>query len=261
MIQRTVYLADCYGATVHLLDLDHPVAWTSLKGGVKGNVPPGSFGAFGPPFPGPVQSGGSTAVSPDGTRLAFLLRGPDGLELWERQLDGSSPPTRLLSLGRLPALRDAGIDRPRLFSGLVWGPGGVAMGLAQLIGFQFGSSSLGAIVTRSDDGRVRTLPLGNLAPGAMAWQPGGKVLAFVDEVGEGGFFQSRYQELRTIDAATGAVRQLGASYGVFNGAVTWSPDGGAIAWSHGPGLLQVLDPEGRALGALDVEGTPDAWVR
>jgi WD40 repeat protein len=260
MIEHTMYVADCFQATVHLLDLDHPDAWTSLKGGIQGTAPRGSFAAFGAPFPGPVQQGASVSVSPDGTRLAFLLRGRDGLEVWERPIDGSSPPVRWLSLGRLPALREAGIDRPKLFSGIVWGPGGLSLGLAQVIGFQFGSSSLGAIVTRSDDGRVRTLALGNLAPGAMAWQPGGHVLAFIDQVGEGGFFQARYQELRTIDVRTGTVRQLAASYGVFNGAAAWSPDGRSIAWSHGPGLLQVLDPTGRALGTLDVEGTPGAWV-
>jgi len=255
---RTLYVDDCRAGVIHVLDLDHPSAWTTLSAGLLSSGERAVFGGF---HGQPIQASAS-AVSPDGRVLAFLLRGPKGMELWSRPLDGSTPPHRLLSVGTLAGLRDAGIDHPQVFSGVVWGPGGLAIGLAQAAGGQFGTGSLGALVVRSDAGRAQVVPLGNLAPGAMAWEPGGHVLAFVDQIGDGGgFFQTRYQELRTVDAETGAVRQLAASNGTYNGSVAWSPDGRALAWSHATGLVQVIDVSGRILASLTVDGAPDAWTR
>jgi len=258
-----VYARDCQGGRLHALDLTQPSGWTTVSSGLKG--------LLGPAFVHSLEGIGSllglavsnsTPVSPDGRRMAFLLKRPGGLELWEATIDGSAPPRRLLAIDQLEALRAAGMAGARLFSGVVWGSAGIAVGLAtNTSGFGFGSTSLGAIVVRTTGGRVQVVPMGNLAPEAMAWQPGGHMLAFVDDIGQGGFFQSRYQELRTIDVATGEVRQLATSSGVFNGAVAWSPNGDAVAWSHAAGLLQLFTPSGATIADVRAEGVPDAWVR
>ncbi len=107
---RTLYVDDCRAGVIHVLDLDHPSAWTTLSAGLLSSGERAVFGGF---HGQPIQASAS-AVSPDGRVLAFLLRGPKGMELWSRPLDGSTPPHRLLSVGTLPGLREAGIDHPQV---------------------------------------------------------------------------------------------------------------------------------------------------
>lgn len=228
------------GFALETLNLAHPVSWHRLR----------------------VRSNCSVAVSPDGRTVAYARTTNRGDEIWTFPSDGSGPPRLLLRLSSIAGLQDLGVARPAVV-GMSWGGGGLAIFAGQLGGASFTGSpwQVGGLLVRRPSGRVIVAPLGASLPGSLAWQPGGRLLAFTDGVSLPRADQVSYWETRTLDPSTGRIRQVGTSATTNRGGVAWSPDGRTLATERAPLTMAFVGPGGAPLGLLPVSGIPLGWSR
>jgi sugar lactone lactonase YvrE len=85
----------------------------------------------------------------------------------------------------------------------------------------------------------------------MAWQPGGRLLAFFENSPRG--------EIQTLDPETGEQRQIAAT-GDF-GKIAWSPDGRVVATSRSPNIIAIIDPrDARQVASTTASGVPIVWL-
>ena len=115
---------------------------------------------------------------------------------------------------------------------------------------QCAHASRSAVVIRRNDGSTLVKPQGRARLRQMAWQPGGRLLAFFDYAPHG--------EVLTLDPDTGEQRQIAAA-GDF-GQVAWAPDGKALATARSQNIVALVDTDGRQVGALPSSGVPLLWL-
>jgi hypothetical protein len=200
------------GGVVSVLDLSNPVSWKT------------------------VGRGCGATVAPDGSQLAYTT---DRALMVMDLPDGT--PREVLRFRDLPELRQARVA-PTSLNELLWGEPGIA--------FQVGDASRSAVAILRADGTTLVKPQGRARLRQMAWQPGGRLLAFFDYAPHG--------EVLTLDPDTGEQRQI-AAVGDF-GELAWAPDGEALATSRSQNIVAVVDPEGRQIDALPASGVPLLWL-
>jgi hypothetical protein len=198
-------------------------------------------------------------ISPDGRWHVWVRRG----EVHRSEIDSGSPPDVIFDLDTVEGLREAGIPRPQVFA-MALGPLGLAVG----VGDSFDAEHAAVIVLPLPEGPggdpadADVLVLGESYPNALAWQPDGRLLAFLICVscssGFGFGQQERIGEVLVYDVATGSSRQIAAGHETMTGLV-WSPDGRALATLWRPNELLIVSPWGRILGRRPVQGLPWDW--
>jgi hypothetical protein len=193
--------------------------------------------------------------------VVFTNRERQALELVPVEGGKARP---LLDLRHFADVSQASIDNPRI-EGVSWGPPGLAVAVSNGTDDQYPYALIvlptsGSVVSANNP---RVIPLGKGLPDGLAWQPGGRVLAFTDCAAcPGPFFRSTFQhptaDLRLYDVRTGRLRDIAASHDGFQGLV-WSPDGDILAshWARGE-VLFVEASTGR-LEREPVDGVPLDW--
>jgi hypothetical protein len=187
-----------------------------------------------------VADGCSAALSPDGNELAYVK----DRTLWKLRLPDGAP-ERLVDLSSVPGLADMGITEDFDQTSLVWGEGGIAVGVGATGGY--------GIVVYRPGGKLRIVSLGSTVVRQMEWQPGGRLLGFGDFVPG-----DQIAEVRLFDPGTGATTQIAATpnYGQFK----WSPDGAVLAVVRTDYVVAFIDTTGRTLTTLPIRGVPDDWA-
>ena len=222
---------------VSVLELAHPTEWRRIARGCGEALSPD----------------GRTVVSTDRERKALELVSVEG---------GKARP--LLDLRHFPGVSRASVADPRV-EGASWGPPGLAVAVANGTDHQYpyGLLVLPTSGSDPDPSDLQVIPLGKGFPDGLAWQPGGRVLAFTDcSECPGPFFRSTFQhpsaDLRLYDLGTGRLRDVAASHDGFQGLV-WSPRGDVLAshWASGE-MLFVEAATGR-LEREPVDGVPLDW--
>jgi hypothetical protein len=207
-----------------------------------------------------ARGGCPGAVSPDG-RWHVWVRGG---QVRRTEIDAGTPPDVILDLDRVEGLRGAGIPRPRVFE-MALGPRGLAMS----VGDSFGAPEHGAVIVLplpdgpgGEPADADVVVLGEAYPNSLAWQPGGRHLAYLACVncfaGFGFGQDERIGEVYVYDATSGASRQVAAGHETMSGLV-WSPDGRALATLWRPNELLIVSARGRVLGRRPVQGLPWDW--
>jgi WD40 repeat protein len=107
-----------------------------------------------------------------------------------------------------------------------------------------------SLYTLPDSREPRVLPLGDSqGVAALAFSPDGQQLAVASKVAAAvGANGSRWQVLR-VDVETGKVENLHGSADMI-GAISWHPDGSALAWSTADKSITVADLRGTVLARL-----------
>jgi Tol biopolymer transport system component/imidazolonepropionase-like amidohydrolase len=150
--------------------------------------------------PTPVRGILNPAVSPDGTRIAFVALG----DLWLLPIDGGEP-VRLTT-------------GPSVEADPVWSADGTRLAYVSDL-----DGTMDIWVREMANGatrRITSVPSGVAYP---SWSPDGSRLAFLTVEGLGG-------DLRLLEVASGTTRVIRSD--LFGpGRPTWSPDGGVIAVS------------------------------
>jgi hypothetical protein len=206
----------------------------------------------------------TAALSPDARWIVYDTTSRTGGAIWRTRADGSGGTQRIVSLASIPQLGTAGLRKPVVVGAVVWGEPGIAFiagSRAELFGR--GEQGIHAVVVVTPAGDTRVIALGSTIAGEVAWQPGGRLLAFTDMVGAArlGFFdQSGYTELRVMDSQSGALRQVATAHVGTAGTFVWRNDGRALAWTQAPDLLRFLQPDGSDLGSVTTEGIPYDWA-
>jgi hypothetical protein len=198
-------------------------------------------------------------ISPDGRWHVWVRRG----EVHRSEIGGGSPPDVIFDLDAVEGLRQAAIPRPHVFD-MALGPRGLALS----VGDSFDPEHVAVIVLPMPEGPggspgdADLVVLGESYPNALAWQPDGRLLAFLIcascSSGFGFGQQERIGEVLVYDVATGAARQIVAGHETMAGLV-WSPDGRALATLWRPNELLIVSPRGRVLGRRPVQGVPWDW--
>lgn len=208
-------VAACPGA--YVLDLSRPAAWLRV-----------------------AASACISALSPDGRSIAYWDAGAGTIG---RAPVASGAPASVLF--RLP---EVGGGRASKVSMLRWGPGGVAFAetrnLAELLGVW--TPKLGVrVLSRGSPNKYQE--------GAeAAWQPGGHLLAYADEMGGGA------ESLRVTNPATGASSILFLDPGGLGGVV-WAPDGRALVTQQSSGAWVFLDLRGDWLRRVNAGAGPSVF--
>ena len=200
------------------------------------------------------------AVSPDGARVAFAWRRPEGVHLYLTSLSGDQEPTPLTMA--TPEEKAAG-DAPEEFSP-AWSPDGGTIAFLRRR-----TATSGDIVTIPAEGGservLRQVRLVRLNAAAwLAWSPDGAELAFSEESRATG-----RATLFSLRLADGSVRELTVPPEGVSGDTSpaFSPDGRSLAFvrwrSPGSAFIQVqpLDTAGKPNGqpvTVD-EGSSPAW--
>ncbi|HEY1331783.1 MAG TPA: hypothetical protein VGH10_09950 [Actinomycetota bacterium] len=165
-----------------------------------------------------LGAGCLAAPAPDGTSVTFS----DGSTVWTAPADGSGPVRRLWAIEpSTPGLGELG--RHGTIGALAPGP----QGLAIRVDGTGPSSGAFAIVVLRPDGSVQPITAGSLggqSPPELAWQPGGRLLAFNAPLLDGG------GTVQVADATTGARRIVAIDPQGFSGLL-WSPSGAALVAS------------------------------
>jgi hypothetical protein len=174
-----------------------------------------------------VGSGCWAALAPDATGIVYS---PDGRTV-VRTASAGSPRDRVLF--DLADVVDLGTARPpRLFGAPAWGGAGIAF--TAVAGDQAGVFLLrpdGDVVTLLREKLLKTA-----RPPILSWGPDGRLLAMMDDLGNGGV-------LRTFDPSTGERRVVALDGLGFDGLV-WSPDGSSLATLTSAGALLVVGTDG-----------------
>ncbi|HEY7282585.1 MAG TPA: WD40 repeat domain-containing protein [Actinomycetota bacterium] len=184
-----------------------------------------------------IGSACAATISPEGDRVAYVSHG--GLFVMDLP-DGT--PREVLTFRDIPELRRAHVA-PESLDAVQWGPPGVAVAV--------GDASRSAIVIWREHGAPVVDPLGTAQFGKMEWQPGGRLLAFLEFLPAG--------EVFTLDPDTGVERQVGLSRD--SGQVSWSPDGKVLAMARSLNVVALIDTQGRQVGTLTSSGVPLLWMR
>jgi len=198
---------------MQLLDLAAPTQWTTI-----GNAC-------------------AASLSPDGKQVAYMSHG--GLFVMDLP-DGT--PREVLRLRDVPELHQQHVA-PQSLDAVTWGAPGIAVAA--------GDASKTAIVVWREHGEPAVDPLGTAQFGRMLWQPGGRLLAFLEFLPGG--------EVFTFDPDTGTERQVGISRD--SDQMSWAPDGKVLAVARSLNVVALIDPEGRQMGTLTSSGVPLLWMR
>jgi hypothetical protein len=209
-----------------------------------------------------VAQGCTAALSPDGRQVAFTPAYRRSTSIWVVPADGSAAPRQLVDLAAersvSRALVATGLPRFTV-SSIRWGKPGIAVLVEKGHSEQVNIRS--ALIFRSIEGELRTIPIGESPLGFLSWQPGGSLLGFSDCLQCTGFGTARspQAELRLFDAATGSLRQISTAPqdGLFSTA--WSPDGRFIATRRVTGQVAFLDPQGRMVHSVPKDLLPQDW--
>jgi WD40-like Beta Propeller Repeat len=185
--------------------------------------------------------GCGAGISPDGRTIAYIWN----RAVWQGSVSGG-PATRVMVPGDVPQLKALGINRFRSSPGIVVGSEGLAVAA--------GSDTRGAaIVVVRPHRRPRVVPLGATTLRWMAWQPKGRLLAFVDYVNA-----TQSNEIRTFDPATGTLRELAVTS---SQGLVWAPDGRSLAIFKGASVVSYVAVDGAQLATGSIPGGPDDWKR
>ncbi len=179
----------------------------------------------------------AAAISPDGDRVAFVSHG--GLSVMDLP-DGT--PREVLRFRDVPELKRSNVA-PQSLDAVAWGEPGIAVAV--------GDASRSAIVVWREHGAPLVDPLGTAQFGKMQWQPGGRLLAFLEFLPAG--------EVFTFDPDTGAEQQVGISRD--SDQVSWAPDGKVLAMARSLNVVALIDTNGRQVGTLTSSGVPLLWMR
>jgi hypothetical protein len=197
----TALVADCRNVSV--LDTAAPGRWRS------------------------VGRGCWAALAPDASSLVYS---PDGRTVLRATPDDASRGRILFDVAEG---LDLGADeRPALFGAPAWGEDGIAF-------VAIAGDQAGVFLRRPGGEIVRLLQeklLKTARPPILAWEPGGRVLAMMDDLGSGGV-------LRTFDPEDGTRRVVALDALAFEGLV-WSPDGSSLATLTSAGALLVVGADG-----------------
>jgi dipeptidyl aminopeptidase/acylaminoacyl peptidase len=173
--------------------------------------------------------------SPDGASLAFVR----GKALLVAEADGGSPRT----LTEQPA----GISMPR------WSPDGTTIAFYSR---RRGWSQIWLIgVAGGEPRRLTNLPEDN---DDLQWSPDGTQILYSSIRGD----DLNNRDIYCVDVASGEERCLTPVSGCFDGAPSWSPDGGTIAFlSDQDGYVHVhlMDPDGSRRRQLTFGPAEDGW--
>ncbi len=165
------------------------------------------------------------AWSPDGTRIAFVVRGEGYADIWIMSADGSAP--RPVTSSR-PA---AAPGTPEFARAALWAlqpqwrpPAGDWLTYISHFLTQSYTSPMHIWLVRPD-GSERQRYLAVSAVESPAWSPNGRMLAFA-------LFSNGGSQLRYYDADSDAVLRLGPDVaGIDRYDPAWSPDGQWIAYA------------------------------
>lgn len=179
------------------------------------------------------------AASPDGERVAVVSEADIGVG------GQANEEFAVVAADGTPVLRtlipSVGSARETVRS-IAWTADGRAVAMAR---------ADGSITLVGDDGTMRLLvpPQPGHAPGALAWSPSGRTLAYLDPTGA-----SAPASLHAVSIEGGADRVLvrGSARGAVL-AAAWLPDGGSLAFVlsttgmvEGSGDIFTIDPDGGA---------------
>jgi len=225
-----------------VLDLDHPNQWQHL---------------------GPVCA---QAVSPDGTEVAVtapivqqggLFGGGEftyGTKVWATPVDGTGSRRLLVDVSAVPGIQRSMVADPQVLS-VAWGRPGLAVAVGN------GQSGPWALVVAPPSGPPLVVPLGQASPFDLAWQPNGDLLAFTDcyQCTTFGRNPAHTADVRILDPATGALRQVAAASNFLTGLV-WSPTGTVVATQTSDHDVLFADVAGRTVVRRSVDALPEDWT-
>jgi Tol biopolymer transport system component len=192
-------------------------------------------------FGSPQQPHGGPVWSPDGTRVAFVRPGPNGLDLFTVPAAPGTRPTRLTSL-------------PGDEMDARWSPDG-----GRILFTVRGRQHVGLWTVPARDGAPRRV-LGDLVDALAEWSPDARRIAVVGVTVRG----DRHYDLLVVGAGGGRARRVVRHVG--GGRPAWSPDGTRLVYVDGKGRVRAIDlgtgvdrtvAELRGLFAREVAWSPD----
>jgi dipeptidyl aminopeptidase/acylaminoacyl peptidase len=160
--------------------------------------------------------------SPDGSRLAYVVAGPGGAQLYVRWMSVSRP-ARITSLPEAP-------------NDIAWSPDGKTLAFTMLV---------------PDEGRPLGAPIAR--PDGAKWAEPLKVIDRITYRADGeGFLKPGYRHVFVVSADGGQPRQL--TFGKFDdaGPISFSRDGRAVLFSTNRAETWERDPQESEIYAADV---------
>jgi hypothetical protein len=206
------------------------------------------------------------AVSPDGSQVAVtspvkqhrgLFGGGAftyGTKVWAATVDGGGPRRLMADLAGIPDLHRSMVADPQVLR-VAWGDPGLAVAVGN------GQSGPWALVVVPASGPPRVVPLGQSQPFDLAWQPNGDLLAFTDcyQCTTFGRNPAHTADVRILDPATGALRQVAAASNFLTGLV-WSPTGSVVATETSDHDMLFADAAGSTVVRRALDAQPEAWA-
>jgi TolB protein len=183
------------------------------------------------------------AWSPDGTRIAYRVEGPEGASpdperdgIWVVNADGSSN----FSLSAVSGVIGAGQSQP-------WSPDGNQV----VMSGRTPGDQLRIWLMNADGSEARPLTPATYEAQYPAWSPDGGRIAF-SAVIDGGF------RLMIMNADGSGIREL--TDGPTDNWPSWSPDGSRIVFGRSEGLV-VMNADGSDIRTITTElGVPATWA-
>ena len=176
----------------------------------------------------------SPAISPDGSRVAFVSDRDGNWDIFVMDADGGRV-VKLIDYA-LPAVQPS------------WSPDGQWIAFASSL-----EGSWDIYVMRSDGTDVRRLTTDPGAESFPAWSPTGEMIAYSGTAESGGYFG----EIFTIDAQGGTPRNLTNS-GAYDHGAAWSPDGTTIAFGSGDDIW-IMQANGSSKRRLITSSQPKMY--